>query len=38
LHDSGYRCLLAFRTELRDFLRWSEQAAHDARLTPSLTS
>jgi DNA-binding MarR family transcriptional regulator len=27
---------LAFRTQLRDFLRWSEEAAHDAGLTPSL--
>ncbi len=36
LHDSDYQRLLAFRTELRDFLRWSEQAAHDAGLTPSL--
>ncbi len=36
LDDSDYRRLLEFRTELRDFLRWSEQAAHDAGLTPSL--
>ncbi len=36
LHDSDYQRLLEFRTELRDFLRWSEQAAHDAGLTPSL--
>lgn len=36
LHDSDYQRLLAFRTELRDFLRWSEQAAHHAGLTPSL--
>lgn len=36
LHDKDYQRLLEFRTELRDFLRWSEQAAHDAGLTPSL--
>lgn len=36
LSDNDYQSLLAFRTELRDFLRWSEQAAHDAGLTPSL--
>lgn len=36
LHDSDYQRLLAFRTELRDFLRWSEQAARDAGLTPAL--
>jgi DNA-binding MarR family transcriptional regulator len=36
LEDEDYRRLLAFRTELRDFLRWSEQAAHDAGLTSSL--
>jgi DNA-binding MarR family transcriptional regulator len=36
LQDTDYHRLLAFRTELRDFLRWSEQAAHDAGLTPSL--
>ena len=34
LRDEDYQRLLAFRTELRDFLRWSEQAAHDAGLTP----
>lgn len=34
--DEDYQRLLAFRTELRDFLRWSEQAAHDAGLTPAL--
>jgi len=34
--EQDYRRLLAFRTELRDFLRWSEQAAHEAGLTPSL--
>jgi len=36
LDDTDYQRLLAFRTQLRDFLRWSEQAAHDAGLTPSL--
>lgn len=36
LGDEDYRRLLSFRGELRDFLRWSEQAAHDAGLTPSL--
>jgi DNA-binding MarR family transcriptional regulator len=36
LLDEDYQRLLAFRSELREFLRWSEQAAHDAGLTPSL--
>jgi DNA-binding MarR family transcriptional regulator len=36
LLDEDYQRLLAFRSELRRFLRWSEQAAHDAGLTPSL--
>jgi DNA-binding MarR family transcriptional regulator len=36
LRDHDYQSLLVFRTELRGFLRWSEQAAHDAGLTPSL--
>jgi DNA-binding MarR family transcriptional regulator len=36
LRDEDYQSLLVFRTELRGFLRWSEQAAHDAGLTPSL--
>lgn len=36
LLDEDYRRLLAFRSELRDFLRWSEQTAHDAGLTPAL--
>ncbi|HEU0249159.1 MAG TPA: MarR family winged helix-turn-helix transcriptional regulator [Solirubrobacteraceae bacterium] len=36
LQDEDYQRLLAFRTELRDFLRWSEQAAQDAGLTSSL--
>jgi DNA-binding MarR family transcriptional regulator len=36
LRDEDYQRLLAFRTELRDFLRWSEEAANAAGLTPSL--
>jgi DNA-binding MarR family transcriptional regulator len=36
LLDEDYRRLLAFRSELRDFLRWSEQTAQSAGLTPSL--
>lgn len=36
LADEDYRRLLAFRSELRDFLRWSEHAAQDAGLTPAL--
>ncbi len=36
LLDEDYQRLLAFRGELRSFLRWSEQAAHNAGLTPSL--
>ncbi len=36
LLDEDYQRLLAFRSELREFLRWSEQMAHDAGLTPSL--
>jgi DNA-binding MarR family transcriptional regulator len=36
LTDDDYQRLLAFRSELRGFLRWSEEAAHDAGLTPSL--
>jgi DNA-binding MarR family transcriptional regulator len=36
LADSDYRRLLAFRSELRDFTRWSEQAAQAAGLTPAL--
>lgn len=36
VRDEDYRRLLAFRTELRDFLRWSEEAAHEAGLTPAL--
>lgn len=34
--DSEYLRLLAFRTELRHFTRWSEQAAKEAGLTPAL--
>ena len=34
--DGDYRRLLAFRTELRRFTRWSEQAARDEGLTPAL--
>jgi DNA-binding MarR family transcriptional regulator len=36
LLDEDYQRLLAFRSELREFLRWSEQAANDSGLTPSL--
>jgi DNA-binding MarR family transcriptional regulator len=36
LLDEDYQRLLAFRSELRDFLRWSEQTAHKAGLTPSV--
>lgn len=36
LGDADYERLRAFRSELREFMRWSEQAAHDAGLTPSL--
>lgn len=36
LRDEDYRRLLAFRVELRDFLRWSEDSAHAAGLTPAL--
>ena len=36
LLDADYQRLLAFRSELREFLRWSEQTAHGAGLTPSL--
>jgi DNA-binding MarR family transcriptional regulator len=36
LLDEDYQRLRAFRSELRDFLRWSEQTAHDAGLTPAL--
>jgi DNA-binding MarR family transcriptional regulator len=36
LHDADYRRLLAFRSELRAFLRWSERAAEEAGLTPAL--
>ncbi len=36
LLDEDYQRLLAFRKELREFLRWSEQAADASGLTPSL--
>jgi DNA-binding MarR family transcriptional regulator len=36
LTDEDYQRLLAFRSELRHFLRWSEQTAQSAGLTPSL--
>jgi DNA-binding MarR family transcriptional regulator len=36
LGDADYQRLLAFRTELRAFLRWSEQAATNAGLTSSI--
>ncbi len=36
LRDEDYQRLLAFRQELREFLRWSEQAADDSGLTPSI--
>jgi DNA-binding MarR family transcriptional regulator len=36
LGDSDYQDLLAFRNELRRFLRWSEDRAHEAGLTPAL--
>jgi DNA-binding MarR family transcriptional regulator len=36
LRDEDYQRLLAFRNELREFLRWSERAATDSALTPSL--
>jgi DNA-binding MarR family transcriptional regulator len=36
LLDEDYRRLLTFRNELRGFLRWSEQAAEESDLTPSL--
>ena len=36
LADEDYQRLLEFRSQLREFLRWSEQAANEAGLTPSL--
>lgn len=36
LRAEDYQRLLAFRMELRSFLRWSEEAAHQAGLTPSI--
>jgi DNA-binding MarR family transcriptional regulator len=35
LSDADYARLLAFRTGLRRFLRWSEQQAHAVGLTPA---
>jgi len=35
LSDADYEDLLALRTGLRRFLRWSEQQADEARLTPA---
>jgi len=35
LRDADYRRLLAFRTELRQFLRWSEEQAEAEGLTPT---
>jgi len=36
LADTDYQRLLAFRSELREFIRWSEHAARQAGLTPAL--
>jgi DNA-binding MarR family transcriptional regulator len=36
LSGTDYQRLLAFRSELRDFTRWSTQAAEDMGLTPAL--
>lgn len=36
LTDADYARLLAFRTELRRFVRWSEEAATERGLTPAL--
>lgn len=36
VREEDYQRLLRFRTELRAFLRWSEEAAHAVGLTPSL--
>jgi len=35
LGDEEYRQILAFRTQLRRFLRWSEEQARTAGLTPA---
>jgi DNA-binding MarR family transcriptional regulator len=35
LTDDQYQRLLAFRTGLRTFLRWSEDRAHEVGLTPA---
>jgi DNA-binding MarR family transcriptional regulator len=34
--EAEYARLLAFRTELRRFIHWSETAAREAQLTPAL--
>lgn len=36
LDDEQYARLLAFRTELRHFIQWSEDVAREADLTPAL--
>jgi DNA-binding MarR family transcriptional regulator len=36
VREDGYAEVLKFRRELRSFLRWSEQAARDAGLTPAV--
>jgi len=36
VREDGYAEVLRFRRELRSFLRWSEQAARDAGLTPAV--
>ena len=36
MREDGYAEVLRFRRELRSFLRWSEQAARDAGLTPAV--
>lgn len=36
LHDADYERLLAFRIELRRFMRHSETVAHEEGLTPAL--
>jgi hypothetical protein len=36
LPDEDYRRLLTFRSDLREFMRWSEDAARKTGLTPAL--
>lgn len=36
ISDADYRRVLAFRTELRRFVRWSEQTARASGTTPAL--